>query len=95
MAIAIARIHNFCINERVEDPEAGHLDPAIEARILGRTQCIDDIALAAAAAEIEASDHEFNGWSENREQMVQATENLGLERFKLTRTQDNYSKGNS
>lgn len=90
LAIAIACIHNFCINERVLDPEAGHPDPAIEARIFGRTQCIEDIALAAAAAEIEAGgEHEFNGWSANREQMVQTIENLGLERVQLTRPQEN------
>jgi hypothetical protein len=81
LAIAIAQLHNYCINERIGYSEAEHPDPALEARILGRTQ---DVGIAEAAAEVEAASHDFNGWWGNREQMAQRIQNLGLERVRLS-----------
>jgi hypothetical protein len=80
LAIAIAHLHNYCINERIEETEGGHPDPAVEARILGR---VNDHDIAEEAAEVEAAGNAFNGMSFNREQMAHAIQNLGLERIQL------------
>ena len=82
LAVAIAHLHNYCINERIIDSENAHPDPAVEARVVGR---VNDHVISEAAAELEAASNEFNGMSFNREQMALVIENLGLERVQLRR----------
>ena len=83
LAVAIAQLHNFCINERIKSSEAENTDPAVEASILGRAI---DQGIAEAAAEVEAASNAFNGWSGICEQMALVIQNLGLERVQLGRT---------
>ena len=81
LAYAIALLHNYCINERIEDPTGGHPDPLVEARINDRGQ---EYHVSQASAELEAASKSFNAFSVNREQMVCRIENLGLERVRLS-----------
>ena len=83
LAVAIAQLHNFCINERIESSEAENPDPAVKATILG--QAIDQ-GIAEAAAEVKTASNDFNGWSGLCEQMTEITQNLGLERVQLSRS---------
>ena len=85
VACAVAILHNFCINERLEDAVGGHdvdVDPVVESNTIDRGQ---ENFVSQAAAELEAASNSFNGWSVNREQMVVRIENLGLEHIQLNR----------
>jgi hypothetical protein len=86
LALAIAMMHNYCINERINAPAGGHPNPAVLANIRDRGQ---DNFVSEATAELEAASNSVNGWSVNREQMVIRIENLGLERIRLTRDDNN------
>jgi hypothetical protein len=75
----IARLHNFCINERLL--EAGdEIDPVTEANITGRGTFEES---AAMLAEYEAVLEDLPGYSGNREHMVKHIKKLGLARVTL------------
>jgi hypothetical protein len=62
--LAIAHLHNFCINEQLlENVDA---DPAVEERATG---CSTEDDLSSSAVEIDALAHEAPGWSEVRDKM--------------------------
>jgi len=73
VAMCVARLHNYCINERMRI--AGVLDPAVEQGIPDRGE---NIAVAATAAELEYEDRGFPGWSELREEMAKRVQYLNL-----------------
>lgn len=76
LALCIAMLHNFAINERIRLDESQ--DPATEQGVHGR-QFDDD--RAEAAAEVEAEENGFPGWSELREEMTKRIQQLGLKRL--------------
>lgn len=73
---AIAQLHNFCINERLEEQGVQSLNfnaQDVEMDIYER-------ALREEAAEIECISEEFHGWSLNRERMVNNIASMHLSR---------------
>jgi len=75
VALCLARMHNYCIDERIRIAQV--TDPATEQGINGR---LEDSAVAEAAAEVEAEIESFFGWSELREEMAKRIECLNLKR---------------
>jgi len=75
LALAISRLHNFTINERIR--LNGTRDPASEQGVTGREE---DVHVAATAAEVEATQANLPAFSELREMMVERVEALGLTR---------------
>ena len=83
VACAVAILHNYCINERLEDAAGGrNVDPVVESNTNNRGR---ENFVSQAVAELEAVSNFFNGWSVNCEQMVLHIENLGLERIQLSK----------
>jgi len=80
IVLCVAKLHNFCINERMRI--AGVQDPVAEQGINGRG---DNEATAEASGELEYEDRGFPGWSEIREEMAKRVEYLGLKRPGRTR----------
>jgi DDE superfamily endonuclease len=76
----IARLHNFCIDERKLERGGGNVNPVIEANVAGRGTFED---LSEALAKFEAILEDLPGYSGNREQMVRCIEQLGLTRIDL------------
>ena len=80
LMLAVALLHNYCINERLaEDPNA---DPCVENNIHDR---VEDVHVVERAAEVEAEalSGVYSQWSVLREKMVERVEALGLERQQL------------
>jgi hypothetical protein len=72
----IARLHNFCIDERILETEGGNVDLVVEANVTGRGTFEDS---SEALAEYEAIFEDLPGYySGNREQMVRRIEQLRL-----------------
>jgi hypothetical protein len=76
----VARLHNFCINERIEESGGELVVPVLEANIVGREIFQET---AEALAEYEALAKELPGYSGNRSDMAKWREILGLSRTKL------------
>lgn len=74
MVLAIARLHNFCINERLKEMGSLHV-----ARHEWQRSIFEE-SLRAEAAELEADLDAFNGWSLNRERIVDKIQRLRLAR---------------
>jgi DDE superfamily endonuclease len=75
----IARLHNYCIDKRLLET-GGTVDPVVEANITG---CGMFEEASEQLAQYEALRENLPSFSGNREQMVQYTVNLGLERSRL------------
>lgn len=75
VAMCVAKLHNYCINERMR--MQGIPDPCAEQGISGRG---DMEATSEAAAEVEYDERGFPGWSELREEMALRVKYLGLTR---------------
>jgi DDE superfamily endonuclease len=77
LALAIAMLHNYCINERIRLSRNLNVDPVADDGIIGRGG--DHEAYFVEDAEVQALEC-FPGHSTIREKMAEYIEELGLER---------------
>jgi DDE superfamily endonuclease len=82
---AVARLHNFCIDERIieaREEGIGEVDPVVEAHVDGRGS-LEELAERLAHSQYENLAEGVAGFSANRDNMVLRIQALGLHRQRL------------
>lgn len=76
LIVAIGKLHNFCINERICDNNGGYTEP----RRQDWEMTIHDQSVRAESANLEALANGLDGWSLNRERMALKIYRAGYKR---------------